>query len=111
MRHAGVAPGDPFRPGGLVSLGKPGLMDDLFSQAGFRAVATTRMDATFQLPTTNDYVTFVRDAAGPILQILAPLDQNARTAAWDDIAEQLDVFQTENGWLGPNTLLLTVGQR
>lgn len=111
MRHAGVAQSDPFRPGGLVSLGKPGLMDDLFSQAGFRAVATTRMDAPFRLPTTNDYVAFVRDAAGPILRILAPLDQKARARAWDDIAGQLQVYQTENGWVGPNTLLLTVGHR
>ena len=111
MRHAGLAPRDPFQPGGLVSLGKPGLMDDLMHRAGFRSVATTRMEVAFRLPTTADYLSFVKDSAGPILQILAPLDDVARAAAWRDIAAQLDLYQTANGWIGPNTLLLTAGQK
>ena len=111
MRHAGLAPRDPFQPGGLVSLGKPGLMDDLMQQAGFQTVATTRMDAPFRLPTTADYLTFVRASAGPILQILAPLDTTAKAAAWADMAAQLDVYQTTDGWFGPNTLLLTAGRK
>jgi SAM-dependent methyltransferase len=111
MRHAGVTPRDPFQPGGLVSLGKPGLMDDLFHRAGFREVATTRMEAPFRLPTTQDYLTFIRESAGPILQILAPLDKAAQVAAWADIADQLAVYQTDQGWVGPNMLLLTTGRR
>ena len=111
MRHAGLPPRDPFLPGGLVSLGRPGLMDDLYQRAGFTFVATTRMDAPFRLPTTRDYLTFVRESAGPILQILKPLDQTARAAAWSDIEAQLDIYQTVDGWVGPNTLLLTAGQR
>lgn len=111
MRHAGLAPLDPFQPGGLVSLGKPGLMDDLMQRAGFRSVATTRMEVPFRLPTTADYMSFIRDSAGPILQILSPLDDAARAAAWADIAAQLAVYQTADGWAGPNTLLLTAGQK
>lgn len=111
VRHAGLAPRDPFQPGSLVSLGKPGLMDDLLQQAGFRTVATTRMDVPFRVPTTADYLTFIKDSAGPILQILARLDDKARAAAWADIAAQLDAFQTEDGWIGPNTLLLTAGKK
>ena len=111
MRHAGLAPRDPFQPGGLVSLGKPGLMDDLMQRAGFRSVATTRMDVAFRLPTTGDYLAFIRDSAGPILQILAPLDDATRSAAWADIAAQLDAYQTEDGWIGPNTVLLTAGRK
>ena len=86
-------------------------MDDLMQQAGFQSVATTRMEVAFRLPTTADYLSFVKDSAGPILQILAPLEGAARAAAWKDIETQLDVYQTANGWIGPNTLLLTVGQK
>lgn len=111
MRHAGLAPRDPFQPGGLVSLGKPGLMEDLMHQAEFQSVATTRMEVAFRLPTTADYLSFARDSAGPILQILAPLDDVARASAWKDIEAQLDVYQTADGWIGPNTLLLTAGQK
>lgn len=111
QRHAGLTPGDPFRPGGLVSLGKPGMMDDLFTRAGFRGVATTRIEAPFRLASTQDYLAFIRDSAGPILQILAPLSESARAAAWADITAQLDAFQSADGWVGPNTLLLTTGHR
>ncbi len=111
LRHAGLPPRDPFQPGGLVSLGKPGLMDDLMARAGFRNVATTRMEAPFLWPTTADYLTFNRESAGPILQILAPLDAAARAAAWDDMQAQLDAYQSAEGWVGPNTLLLTAGQK
>lgn len=111
LRHARLPPRDPFQPGGLVSLGRPGAIDALFQKAGFSAVATTRMDAPFQMPSTAHYLAFIRDAAGPILQILAPLDPRAKAAAFADMAEQLDVFQTAQGWAGPNTLLLTVGQK
>ena len=111
LRHAGLPPRDPFQPGGLTSLGKPGQIEALFQQAGFRATSTTRLAAPFTLPSTADYLAFVQDAAGPILQILAPLAPEARAAAWADIAAQLEAFQTTEGWSGPNTLLLTVGTR
>lgn len=110
-RHAGRPPRDPFTPGGLVSLGRPGEIERLFAQAGFHGVATTRMDAPFRLPATSDYLQFIRDAAGPILQILAGLEAAAKEAAWADIAAQLEAFQTPEGWAGPNTLLLTVGEK
>lgn len=108
-RHAGLPPKDPFTPGGLVSLGRPGEIDTLFEKAGFKAVATTRMDAPFRLPSTQDYLRFIQDAAGPILQILSGLNPAEKEAAWADIATQLDEFQSTAGWEGPNTLLLTVG--
>lgn len=111
LRHAGLPPRDPFTPGGLVSLGRPGMLDALFETAGFSAVATTRMAAPFRMPTTQHYISFIQDAAGPILNILAPLSAAAKAAAWADMAAQLDVFQTAQGWAGPNTLLLTVGQK
>ncbi len=111
LRHAGLPPSDPFQPGGLMSLGKPGMIDDLMRQAGFNSVATTRMEVPFRLPVAADYLSFVQDSAGPILQILAPLDDAARAAAWADMATQLDVYQTAEGWVGPNTLLLTAGAK
>jgi hypothetical protein len=62
-------------------------------------------------PRAADYLAFVRDAAGPFLQILASLSPTAREAAWADIASQLETFQTDQGWVGPNTVLLATGTR
>lgn len=111
-RHAGLAPRDPFAPGGLLSLGKPGLLEDYFQQAGFTGVATERIYAPFQLPSARDYLHFVRTSASPILQILGHLNPEAKEAAWEDMEEQLDVFQLpDGGWEGPYELLLASGSK
>ncbi|MCC6946923.1 MAG: class I SAM-dependent methyltransferase [Bradyrhizobiaceae bacterium] len=111
LKHAGLPPRDPYQPGGLLSLGKPGLIDELFRQAGFERVATTKMDAPFRLPSAKHYLDFVRSSASPILQILGTLDETARAAAWAEIEAKLGAFNTPRGWEGPNELLLTAGQR
>lgn len=111
LRHAGLPPRDVYQPGGLLSLGKPGLIDDLFRRAGFVQVATTRVAAPFRLPSVGAYLDFVRGSASPILQILARMDDASRHAAWADIESKLRAFDTPDGWEGPNELLLTAGQR
>jgi hypothetical protein len=97
--------------GGLLSLGKPGLIEDVFQQAGFSHVATTKLAAPFRLPSVKDYLAFIRDSASPILQILGQLDASAKQAAWAEIETKLSAFNTADGWEGPNELLLTMGRR
>ena len=111
LRHAGLPPRDPHQPGALMSLSRPGRIDDLFHQAGFRHVATTAVDAVFRLPSVDDYLEFVRQSAAPVVQILARLDAAAAEAAWAEMRERLRVFETASGWAGPNELLLTAGRR
>ncbi len=111
LRHAGMPGRDPFAAGSLFSLSRPGQLDVLFQQAGFSDVATTAMDAVFPMPTVDDYLRFVRSSASPVLQILAGLDEAAAQAAWDDIRQQLQAFDTPAGWAGPNELLLTAARK
>lgn len=111
LKHAGLPPRDPFQAGGLFSLGKPGLIDGLFREAGFTRVATTRLSAPFRLPSVKHYLQFIRTSASPVLQILGQLDDGARAAAWAEIEHKLSAFNTPGGWEGPNELLLTAGQR
>ncbi|MFI5444802.1 class I SAM-dependent methyltransferase [Polaromonas sp. UC242_47] len=111
LKHAGVPPRDPFQPGSLLSLGKPGLLDELFRQAGFEDVSTARVSAPFRLNSAADYLTFVRTSASPIMQILGMLDQQAQAAAWAEMEEKLRTFQSPEGWEGPNELLLACGMR
>jgi SAM-dependent methyltransferase len=112
LKHAGQEPSDPFRPGSLMSLGRPGLIDELFRKAGFVDVATTTVSAPFRLPSAKDYLSFIRSSASPVLQILSRLDDAAREAAWAEMEGKLRVFNTADGhWAGPNELLLTAGQK
>jgi ubiquinone/menaquinone biosynthesis C-methylase UbiE len=111
LKHAGLPPRDPYQPGALLSLGKPGLIDELFQKAGFSNVATTKVTAPFRLGSVKDYLDFIRTSAGPILQILGRLEETKKDAAWAEIETELSAFNTPGGWEGPNELLLTVGRR
>ena len=109
QRHAGVAAGDPCVPGGLLSLGRPGLIAALMREAGFTAIDVRTLSAPFAVPRCEDYVDFIRSAGTPVITLLKPLPAAAREAAWADIAEQLGRFTTPQGWVGPNELLLCTG--
>jgi len=111
LKHAGLPPRDPFQPGGLLSLGKPGLIDDLFKEAAFLEIATTSIAAPFHLPTVKDYMKFIRTSAGPIVEILKSLDGAKAEAAWADMEQVLGRYQTATGWEGPNQLLLTAARK
>ncbi|WP_291852490.1 class I SAM-dependent methyltransferase [Bradyrhizobium sp.] len=110
LRYAGLPPRDPYQAGGLLSLGKPGLIDELFSEAGFSEIATIRIAAPFSLPTVKHYVNFVRTSAGPIVEIVQRLDSATAEAAWADMERALSKYQGPSGWEGPNELLLTAAR-
>ncbi len=110
LRHAGLPARDPNQPGGPLSLGKPGRIDELFESAGFSAVSTIRIAAPFRLPSVLDYLDFVRSSASPVVDFISRLDAFAQDAAWADIETQLRAFDCSEGWQGPNELLLTTGR-
>ena len=111
LQHAGLAPRDPFQPGSLLSLGKPGLIGELFHQAGFAEVNVARIAAPFRLPSARDYLAFVRSSASPIIALLGQLSPAVQEAAWADMESRLQAFQTPDGWEGSNELLLADGVR
>ncbi|HQZ06445.1 MAG TPA: class I SAM-dependent methyltransferase [Burkholderiaceae bacterium] len=111
LKHAGLPAGDPFQPGGLLSLGQPGRIDGLFRSAGFQDVATTAIDAVFHMRSADHYLEFIRSSASPIQGILGRLSPADAAAAWAEMRDRLDVYTTSDGWAGPNELLLTAGRR
>jgi SAM-dependent methyltransferase len=111
LKHSGLPTADPFRPGSLFSLGKPGLIDDLFRKAGFAGVATTAISAPFALESAAKYLDFIRTSASPIQNILGRLDRAAQDAAWAEMETALHRFDHAGSWIGPNELLLTCGTR
>jgi ubiquinone/menaquinone biosynthesis C-methylase UbiE len=110
-KHAGLAESSaaPARralePGSLMSLGKPGLLEELLQTAGFVDVATRYVSAPFHATSAEHYVDFLQSSASPIIEMLAPLSHAAKRDAWRDMTEQLQVFGTPSGWVGPNELL------
>ena len=111
LRHAGAAARNPFEPGSLLSLGRPGLMAALLHEAGFEQIEVRPLAAPFATQRCEDYVAFVRSAGSPVRELLKSLDAPARERAWTEIAQRLDVFSTPGGWSGPNQLLLFVASK
>ena len=108
LKHAGLTAKSPFpfTPGTLMSLGKPGLLAQLLTNAGFADINVQPVAAPFRLPTSRHYVEFLRSAASPVIEIIGSLSMPAQRDAWDDMTTQLNVFTTPTGWVGPNELLL-----
>jgi ubiquinone/menaquinone biosynthesis C-methylase UbiE len=105
-RHAGLPDADPFAPGSLLSLGRPGLAAQLLHDAGFSQIEVTPLAAPFRTTSVDDYVRFVRTSGSPVIEVLRHLTAAQQAAAWADITHQLDRFTAANGWEGPNELLL-----
>ncbi len=108
--QAGVAAPDPARPGGLLSLGAPGLLARLYREAGFSRVHEICVSAPFHMPSARAYVDVIRDAAAPVVAILSRLPLDRRAAAYDEIERELEIFRTGDGWEGPNELLIVWGE-
>jgi ubiquinone/menaquinone biosynthesis C-methylase UbiE len=100
-----------FKPGGLMSLGQPGLLDALLHKAGFSPLEIRTVSAPFCAPSVDDYMDFLRSAASPLMEILAPLSASAQHAAWRDMRDALHQFSGTENWQGPNELLLFKAQR
>jgi SAM-dependent methyltransferase len=105
-RHAGLSEGDAYAAGTLLSLGCPGLLSKLLTEAGFIHGVVRTLAAPFRLASNKDYINFVRSAGSPIIDLLKTLSVEQQACAWDDITAQLARFETAHGWQGPNELLL-----
>jgi SAM-dependent methyltransferase len=109
-RHAGLPSPDPCRPGGLLSLSAPGLIQRLLLEAGFDDIAASPVDAPIRAASVGDYLDFVRSSAGPVMALFAAMDPGARNAALAEMAERLSVYECAQGWQVPTGLLLAAGR-
>jgi ubiquinone/menaquinone biosynthesis C-methylase UbiE len=97
---------DPFEPGTLMSLSKPGLFEKLLQKAGYIDITVHFISAPFHAPNVEHYIDFLRSSASPVIEILAPLSDSAQQNAWIEMTERLRVFSSTSSWAGPNGLQL-----
>ncbi|WP_353506466.1 methyltransferase domain-containing protein [Variovorax sp. J31P207] len=111
-KHRGLSgSASPYADGGLFSLAAPGRFASLLVAAGYVDVTVATLAAPFEFPNAAAYMAFVRSSGSPIIEILAPLDAKARESAWREMEKELQQFQCEQGWRGPNELLLSSATR
>lgn len=111
LRHMGLPASDPYLPGALLSLGKPGLIEEHFRSTGFVDVEMKSVNAPFKLASVEEYLRFVCTAAGPVMIILDAMSPDTWQAARAEMVAALSVYATADGWEAPTELLLVAGAR
>lgn len=109
-RRAQLPPPEPGRPGPF-SLGQPGVIEQLFSDAGFRDVGAETVSAPVHLSSAAECVKFERESFGALHQMMAGLGQQEQEETWQEIEEALGQFETSAGFVGPCEILIAAGTK
>ncbi len=109
-QRAQLPPPQPGQPGPF-SLGSPGTLEALLTDAGFRDVTVEVVPAPLRLPTAAECVRFERESFGALHQMLASLPGAERDGVWGDIEDALRRFEGTDGFVGPCELLVAGGTK
>jgi hypothetical protein len=68
---------------------------------------------TVNLLTTSaaECIRFEKESFGALHQMLAGLDDEAKSEAWVEISDALRSFEAPDGFAGPCTLVIAAGQK
>ncbi len=109
-RRANLPPPIPGQPGPF-SLGSPGALEKIFQMAGLRDVRSQTVSAPVRLNSAAECVRFEKKSFGALHQMLASLDASGREAAWAEIEQELRVFESPQGFIGPCEMVIAVGTK
>ena len=110
-RHAKLGPPLPGQPGPF-SLGAPGVIEEAFQRAGFRAVEAERISAPLRMTSAAECLRFEKESFGALHQMLSSLDEPGRDAAWAEVGQALREFERgDEGFVGPCELVVAVGTK
>lgn len=95
-------PGQP----GPFSLGGPGVLESVLTEAGFRDITVEVVPSPLRLPSAADCVRFERESFGALHQMLSGIPAEERDTVWADIQQALTRFEGPSGFEGPCELLV-----
>ena len=107
-RRANLPPPLPGQPGPF-SLGRPGVLEQALTAAGFDDVSVEAVNAPLQLPSAAECVRFERESFGALHQMLVGVPAAERESVWDEIGDALAPFEGYGGFVGPCELLVASG--
>jgi ubiquinone/menaquinone biosynthesis C-methylase UbiE len=109
-QRAQLPPPLPGQPGPF-SLGAEGVIEQAFSQAGFKYVRSERIDSPLLLPSAKECVRFEKESFGALHQMMSSLSEPEKIAVWDEMETALQQFENENGFVGPCEMVVAVGEK
>ncbi len=110
LRNAGKPLPGPGKPG-LFALGGDGILENLMRECGFGDIETQTVEASVSLPSAEDALSLLQEAAGAYRAVVADLDEDARRRAWDEVHECLKQFESGSGFEARLEAVICSGQR
>jgi hypothetical protein len=107
-RRANLPPPLPGQPGPF-SLGRPGVLEQALTAAGFDDVSVEAVNAPLRLLSAAACVRFERESFGALHQMLVGVPAAERESVWDEIGDALTPFEGDGGFVGPCELLVVSG--
>ena len=108
--RAKLPPPLPGQPGPF-SLGAEGVIETAFLQAGFKNVKSELVASPLVLPSAKDCVQFEKESFGALHQMMSNLSDAEKASVWEEIERELKKFESENGFVGPCEMVVTVGEK
>jgi hypothetical protein len=106
----GLEPPPPGTPGPL-SRPTPEAIGGLLEGGGFSDVKVEEMDVEFDLPSAEEFSTYVRDVIAPVTRMVESQPKDVQPKAWQAIADDIGSEADADGTIRlGNRVLLAVGQ-
>jgi SAM-dependent methyltransferase len=108
--RAGLPPPQPGMPGPFV-LGAPGAAEAVFGKTGLKDVQSRSFAHLLELPSVSEFIRFLGEAFGALHMMMTSMDDAAKQATWDAVAEALAPFDGADGFRCPYEVIACVGTR
>jgi SAM-dependent methyltransferase len=108
--RAKLPPPLPGQPGPF-SLGAGGVIEKAFSDAGFINVHTELIDSPLVLSSAKECVQFEKESFGALHQMMSTLSPAEKESVWQEIENELQQFETDQGFRGPCEMVVAVGEK
>jgi len=107
-RRAHLPPPLPGQPGPF-SLGKPAVLEEALTHAGFRDIRIEIVDAPVRLSSASECLQFEQESFGALHQMLGGLPDTEKDETWEEIEQALQRFENGQQFEGPCEMLIAVG--
>ena len=108
--RAKLLPPLPGQPGPF-SLGAEGIIEKVFSQAGFKNVRSELVDSPLLLQSAKECVQFEKESFGALHQMMSSLSDQEKESVWEEIEIELQKFEADNKFVGPCEMVVAVGEK
>jgi SAM-dependent methyltransferase len=104
-RRAQLPPPVPGQPGPF-SLGTPGVLEDVFRQAGFADPEVRAVPVPHGAASSAEYVRVAREAFGGFNAMMAHLSPQERESVWSEVEGAMRSFESPGGFEVPGECLV-----